>query len=592
MIRPDDAVLQPIPRRHRLSTRLAIVLGGTILSLSFIGAVLLWRADRLQRAYGAVLTGNVRRAADARRMQVELKKQVQEWKDVLLRGSDEVALLRYTTAYRARSDTVAALAAYLEASAGSPALREALASFRAAHAQLRRDYDAAQAHFAGDPARRQAEADAMVKGRDRAPTDRIDAIVIAYTAEVEATTSALEAEQVAARRVTAAVLCGTVVLVTWLLWRLVRQVTRPIERLQRAAARVASGDLRAMPSLRESPDELGRLADAFSRMTERLRGMLLEVRDESAQVNVAARDLAATTHEINQTATRVAEAASTISFASMEQTRRLEAARDAASSVEQSVRAAADDAARVAALTSDSLSAVEDAASASDRAIVALEAILAASGDVVPAAQALRERAESIETLTDAIDAIARQTNLLSINAAIEAARAGPHGRGFTVLATEIRSLADQTADALRRIRTLTNDVRTVADRNASGANQVRDRVLEGERTIGQALRALAAIREAASRSGIATQAIAGALESPRDAIERLLGDVAELAAAAQQNAASAQEVSAATEETTAAVSQTAASSRVLAEVAARLEDHVAVFRVDEASPAPAWADA
>jgi methyl-accepting chemotaxis protein len=284
---------------------------------------------------------------------------------------------------------------------------------------------------------------------------------------------------------------------------------------------------------------------------------------------------------LDLTVRQVSEAATSISMASMQQTQRLEAARDAAATVEAAMRAATADVTHAAVTTGDALAAAADAAAAADRAMAALEAILAASSDVLPAAQALRERATSIEELTDAIDAIARQTNLLSINAAIEAARAGAHGRGFTVLATEIRSLADQTADALRRIRLLTSAVRDVANQNASRAGVVHDRVLDGERTIGEALRAIATIRDASSRGGQATQAVASTLTAPRGAIERLFIDVADLAAAAQQNAASAQEVSAAAEETTAAVAQAAGASRIMAEVAGRLDSHVSIFKVD-----------
>lgn len=580
MISTDDAVVQPIRRRHRLSTRLGLVLGATVLVFSVVVGTLLWRAHRLQQSFVALLASDVRQSADARRMQVELKKQVQEWKDVLLRGADSGALTRYTAAYRARSDTVAAMATALALATGDRPLRDALMAFRAAHAQLRRDYDAALTHFAEDPRRRQSEADAMVKGRDRAPTDQIDAIVAAYEARVDAASRALERQVAWARRATAGILTLATLLVVWMLLRLVQHVTRPLEQLQRAAARVATGDLRAAGIGRETPDELGRLADAFARMTDRLRSVLGDVRREAAQVAGTARELAATTREISGSAQQVAEAASTISVASMEQTRRLEAARDATAIVERAVRSAADDATRAAALTADTRTAADEASHASDRAMAALEEILAASNDVVPAAHALRERAGRIETLTDAIDAIARQTNLLSINAAIEAARAGANGRGFTVLASEIRSLADQTAEALHRIRALTSDVRDVADRNAARAALVHDRVLDGERTIGEALRALATIREASRHGGMATHAIVGALAAPREAIERLFADVADLAAAAQQNAASAQQVSAASEQTTAAVAQAAASSGALADVAARLDDHIAIFRV------------
>mgnify|MGYP001810195490 CR=1 FL=1 len=581
-----DSPVPAVPRLSRLSTRLASIVGLAVGTMTLVVGLLLMRADRLQRDFVALLAGDVQRAADARRMQVELKKQVQEWKDVLLRGADPAALARYTSAYQGRSDSVAALAQRLATHEPDPVLAGRIDAFRAAHAQLRLDYDAARAVYAQDPARRQAEADAMVKGKDRPPTDLVDGLVAAYTARV-ALGSQTIATRIADERRSAAILVLVVLLVmSGLLFRLVKQLTAPIEALQRAAVRVASGDLRTTWTPGGGDDELAQLGRAFATMAGRLRVMLGEVRDEATHVAATSRDLAATTRELDTGARQVSDAAEAISLASMQQTQRLEAARDAAGIVDGAFRHAVSVAGGAATTATEAMSGAVEAAGAADRALASLEQIMAVSANVLPAAQALRDRAGAIEALTDAIDAIARQTNLLSINAAIEAARAGAQGRGFTVLATEIRSLADQTGDALKRIRSLTADVRDVADRNASNASLVHDRVLDGERTIGEALRAIAAIREASARGEVATRSIAEALHAPRAAIERLFADVAELAAAAEQNAASAQQVSAAAEETTASVAQAAASSRMLADVAGRLEHHVAVFRTDGASEA------
>lgn len=578
-----EFAIPAVPLRHRLVVRLWSVVGSGMLLMIAVLLVVLQRTHGTHDAYAALLDTDVRQAADARRMQVELKKQVQEWKDVLLRGADPAALARYTTAFRGRSDSVAAMANRLATVAGSDELRTRVRAFRDAHVTLRGEYERALAVYAADPARRQATADSLVKGKDRAPTDLIDGIVALYQARVDEGTRAIGAQVTVDRRrtvvVVGLVLAGLVIVLV----RFVRQLTRPIERLQDAAGRIAGGDLRHVPDGAATPDEIGRLGAAFRSMATRLRATLGDVRHEAQQVAVASRDLATMTREVDLTARQVADAASAISMASMSQTTRLEAARDAAAIVDGALREATAMADRSATTAADALRAVGEASRAADDAMATLEAILVASNDVVPAAEALRAQADAIETLTDTVDAIARQTNLLSINAAIEAARAGSAGRGFTVLATEIRGLADQTADALVRIRALTRDVRAVADRNAARAGLVRDRVVDGEGTIGRALGAIGTIRAATEAGGQAAHELSAALARPQDAVERLFTDVAELAAAAQENAASAQQVSAASEQTTASIAQAAAASRALADVSDRLVRHVAFFRVDVA---------
>lgn len=569
-----------------------MLLGLALFGVAGVTTMLLVQGFRMRSAYERLLATDVREAAEARRMQVELKKQVQEWKDVLLRGRDPDALAKYSTAYRSRGRTVDSLANALATNTVDANVRKRLGEFRLAHTALGQQYDAALAVFAPDPLRRQADADALVKGKDRPPTDLIDGIVSAYDQRVRLTTLALADTLARERAWTLALVTLVFVSLAFGLWRVVRQVTRPIERLQAAAGRVAAGDLRPMARLVASPDELGRLDASFAAMTQRLREVLGEVRREARQVADTAAQLAASTSQIDDTARQVASASHAISLASSQQTSQLEHARDAAAVVDESVRDAARRVQEAAVRSAEAGDAATAAATAADAAMAALEAIRRSADDVVPAAQALRERAQGIEGLTDAIDAIARQTNLLSINAAIEAARAGVHGRGFTVVATEVRALADQTAAALTRIRELTADVRAVADRNSARAEDVMRRILEGERTIGEALGAIGTIRAATVEGRRAGDATAVALERPHDAVQRLFADVQELAAGAQENAASAEEVSASVEQTTAALAQAAAASRALADIAERLATHAAWFMVREDSPAAAAAAA
>jgi methyl-accepting chemotaxis protein-1 (serine sensor receptor) len=570
--------------RSRLAIRFSVVLGAAFVATAVLTAVLLARISNVDATYRRLLATEVREAAEARRMQVLFKKEVQEWKDILLRGSDPAMLAKYTTAFRAQGIAVDSAARSLKASATDSTVARALSEFIGAHATLRARYEAAYVPFAigvrgaGTAFAAQQDADREVKGQDRPPTDLIDGIVRRLDQIVAS--ESVDIERAIVRDTLFASIGAVFVFITLaiLLWRLAANVTRRIVVLQRSAERVASGDLRAaVPA--EGDDEIATLGEAFVAMTVRLRQLVAELSGEATEITIASRELAAGATQMEATALEVANAASAIAESSSVQTSALDHVRGAADDLAVQTDRTADAASRAGTTAEAVVVAAAEAARASDDALVALTGIREAAGAATPAAAELRDRARGIEKLTDAIDAIARQTNLLSINAAIEAARAGHHGRGFGVVASEVRALAEQTAAALDDIRELTAHVRRVAEANAVHLDHVHDRVRDGERTIGTALASLRAIRSDIDVSREAVASIRAAADPQRVAVRRLLADVDALAASAEENAASAQQVSASVEEQTAALQNSARGTRDLLAVAERLGEHVAVFQ-------------
>jgi len=226
----------------------------------------------------------------------------------------------------------------------------------------------------------------------------------------------------------------------------------------------------------------------------------------------------------------------------------------------------------------------------------------------------LGAKGDQIGAIVETIDDIAEQTNLLALNAAIEAARAGEQGKGFAVVADEVRKLAERSSRATKEIAALIAEVREVTDAAVSAMQAGSQEVQTGSelaRRSGAALAEIAtsvdATTSAVGRIITAVEAMSGAsgtVVTAMDRIEQLatansrgadrMADqsadvshaVESIAAISEENSASAEQVSAATEELSAQASEVVTSAQALAGMAGRLEDLLSRFKFDEAAPA------
>jgi methyl-accepting chemotaxis protein WspA len=233
---------------------------------------------------------------------------------------------------------------------------------------------------------------------------------------------------------------------------ILRSITRPISLVTAAAREISNGDLRhaserlavfstdgASPEARESEkDEIRQLAHAFVRMTESLRSLIGQVRRSGIQVVSSATEISATAHQLEATAAQQIASITEVSATT----------REISSESEELVKTMSD----VAVVASETASVAEDGQRGLQGMEATMRRLMETTASIASKLGAISGKTENIGTIVSTISKVAEQTNLLSLNAAIEAEKAGQYGLGFAVVAREIRRLADQTAVATLNI--------------------------------------------------------------------------------------------------------------------------------------------
>ncbi|WP_347884009.1 methyl-accepting chemotaxis protein [Pseudomonas aestiva] len=334
-------------------------------------------------------------------------------------------------------------------------------------------------------------------------------------------------------------------------WLITRSIVRPLKETVALAETVATGDFTHQQQVIRK-DELGALQASMQRMTTNLRGLISEMKDGVAQVASAAEQLSAVTEQTSAGVQSQKVETDQIATAMQEMTATThEVARNAGEAARSALEASQQ------ALQGDE---------AVSKAVAQIELLASEMDSTKTAMATLRGHAESIGGVLDVIKAVAEQTNLLALNAAIEAARAGEAGRGFAVVADEVRGLAQRTRSSTDEIAQLITGLGQSTDRMAVVLEQ---NMLLTDSSVGLS-------REAGEMLKHITRAVRD-IESMNE----------QIACAAEQQSAVGEEISRGvtnvcdiSDQTAAASEETASSSMELARIGVRLQEMTSRFKV------------
>jgi methyl-accepting chemotaxis protein len=375
-------------------------------------------------------------------MQLDFKKQVQEWKDVLLRGSDPASLEKYWNNFEEQERKIKGGAETLRREIqDDPKALELVEQFLRAHQEMGVAYRKGLQAFK-DSKFDSKVGDKAVKGMDRAPTELLTraAESIASIADQSAKHAVSDGRGgifISLGLMGAAVLLAFIIF----MWLMQKSIVRPAAQVVSDLGRLAQGDF-SVPVRHTSHDELGKIAASAEAVRTNLGRIVAEVNQTAKELSAAANSLSG--------------AAEHVALGSQQQT---DAAASAAATVEEvsvSIASVAENAQDVRQLSATSLDRTKSGNASLSELMGEIGFVESAVEEIEASVAQFVQSTDSIAEMTQQVKDLADQTNLLALNAAIEAARAGEQGRGFAVVADEVRKLAEKSARSASEIDAVT----------------------------------------------------------------------------------------------------------------------------------------
>jgi len=358
------------------------------------------------------------------------------------------------------------------------------------------------------------------------------------------------------------------------------RIVHPIKQITKNAEEIAKGNLAVKLASVTTRDEVAALRNSFEQMTINLRDVITHVSDSSNQVAASAEELMASADETMKGTELISSSIQLVSDGADQQTFMSDESARSAEESSTSVTQIAEQANAVMELSISTNEKTKQGAEFVQETVSQMQSISTSVDETDKALITLNDRSKEIVHVLKLITDIAEQTNLLALNAAIEAARAGEAGKGFAVVADEVRKLSEQTRNSVSSISGIASEIELDTEKTVASINDVKERVNTGleiarhtEETFHDILVSVERVKEQVSN-------ITKVSNSINDQMVQVSTHAHEMSNVAKVTADSSNSVAAASEEQLASMEEVTAAAVSLANLAEELQQRISKFTV------------
>jgi len=359
----------------------------------------------------------------------------------------------------------------------------------------------------------------------------------------------------------------------------IRSITNPLLRVKKAAVEISEGNLAQNINI-QSRDEIQDLGNAFNEMTKNLRHLIQQIDDSSIQLSASAEELSASSEETKIAAEQVAATIEEVAKGAEHQSSGIDGNARAMDEISKGIQRVAENTTRVTDLTRNTTHMAEEGGVFVKRSVEQMQDIYNTVEVTNQKMAILSNRSKEIGTIIELITGIADQTNLLALNAAIEAARAGEHGKGFAVVADEVRKLAEQSRQSAQQIADLVIEIQKETVISVQSMEEATDKVEEGLSISNETIQKFEDILQGMEEITPQMEDVAAITQQITASVQEITSVMNELATIAQENSASAEEMAATTEENVASMGDISHAANSLSNMAENLQTLLKKFKL------------